>query len=638
MKIDGRIRPPTHSLIKSLFGDLFARSHRSYSIRVSRCLSLTLWLSFTLWFTLHPAWAQRSSIRIKLNTEEISERQTLKASVTLELVGVSSGARIIEPSWSAQGWSVVSRSQSTSMQLFGRRQSLEIRYTYLLKPKKTGRLSLGPFKGGGSAEGIISEVKTVTISEGPPKVSKNQSKLYSKYALLKWNVKKKTLWLGERVEAILKVYVNRQLRLTRFTPPEINLRGFWVEDLETQQRSPKVRMGGEVYSQQEIKRSLLTPLKAGTVSLPGISADLSVSNLGFFSEEESFTQSAAEVTLTVKPLPPNPPKGFGGLTVGEVKLSATMDRNRVRIDEGIQLHLQTQTTGLLTNTPTLDLPFIEGMKSFPPTQRESTREVQGKIVSTRTQTWLLKPTREGRVKIPSLSLVYFDPILGQYRVARTRTLTAIVKGGQAGQRQKNIQSASSKSAQSTEGDVPSPEAKPLPTDLLGVQLKSIRADLSHRSAPIDLQWLWLILGILGPLGLLVNELAWLKDKLSASGDGERRKKRAGREALLSLEGLDAAHLDYGLLFEILTNYLGHKLGRGALRGATREVICEALRDARIPETLIEGYVGLAEVADYARFTPDGEGGKQGMEALKLSICWIEEIETHFQLSSMKEGK
>jgi hypothetical protein len=349
--------------------------------------------------------------------------------VEVSLTGTNAQASIIEPKWSQQGWRVISRSQSTSMQIYGRQQSVSVNYTFKVKPTKTGRLTLGPFKGSGAASGAVSTTKAIQVNQQAPQMSNAQSQRNDRYAVVRWEVNDKEIWLGERIDVKLMLYVNRQLRLTSFTPPEINLQGFWVEDLETQQRSPQVRMKGYVYLQQEIKRSLLSPLKVGVQTLPQMTVDLGLSNRGFFSEEDSLTQKIEAVKINVKALPKPAPKGFQGLNVGEVNIKAMVDRTRVRQDEGIQLHIHTTTTGMLTNTPAIDLPFIDGIRSFPPTQRESKQEQGKKLISKRTQTWLLKPTREGKVKIPSIKMVYFDTKTGRYKTAKTRSFTIKVKGG-----------------------------------------------------------------------------------------------------------------------------------------------------------------------------------------------------------------
>jgi tetratricopeptide (TPR) repeat protein len=518
------------------------------------------------------------------------------------------------------------------MQFINGRQSVNISYTYQLKPTRLGDLTLGPFKGEGTAEGLTSNVVTLKVLDKAPPVSEAQKRSQQRYAVMRWDVGREELWLGERVEASLNLYVNTSLRVTQFLPPDINLQGFWVEDLEEEQRSRRARLKGETYYQQQVKRSLLTPLKAGELSLPELSTTMSLSSLGFFGEEQELTISTPKRTLKVKPLPPNPPKGFAGPAVGDVRLELTVDRTRLRADEGVQLNIKTSTDGLLSNTPPIELPFIEGLKSFTPTQREGDVTKMGRRYATRTQTWLLKPTRTGEVKIPSVKLPFFDPNKGVYEIAKTKAIRLQIKGGTpaVSAQLPPTTSRAQTGIANAQGTSTTRAAHRSATEQLGVHLHSVRTTPFELDVSVDLRWLWRALAALAFALWLSDEARARLKRLSEARARTPRPDRAAAEAERALQELAATlkethELSYPRLEETLRAFLEQRFGF-TLKGSTRAQACASLREAGVANALVEGYEQLGEVIDIARFTPSKAPEERAAELVSLSLSWVAEVE------------
>jgi tetratricopeptide (TPR) repeat protein len=497
---------------------------------------------------------------------------------------------------------------------------------YQLKPMRKGDLTIGPFKGRGTARGLTSNKLIVKVSERGPATSAQQEKQNRLYAQVKWESNQNEVWLGEPIEAMLTVYVLNRLNLVDLEAPSINLQGFWARELETPRRSGRVEMGGRIYHQRIIKRDQLTPLKAGLLTLPELDLALTVSTQRLFSQSQRLDVHVNPVKIKVKPLPPNPPKGFKGPTVGEVKLVAMLDRSRIRQDDSVQLTLKTSTTGMLANTPALDLPYIDGVRIFPPTTRKVSQSIGGKEVMVRMQTWLLKPERAGQFKIPSIKLPYFDPQRGQYSIARSRALRLRVKSNPNSNRLKRSAGSTKTAAVSAPSRKEqqrlnqSRTSQQTATERLGVQLNSVLTEpISNQGYTLPM-WLWWLLGILGPLTLVYTEFKRFLTRFTARSASGRAQVKAGRVALSRLSGLDGASLDYAVLDDVMISYLETRL-QLTLRGRTREQVTAQLNQAGLSQELVEGYVGLCEVADFARFAASGDT-TQSAEALELAETWI----------------
>lgn len=613
----------------------------SLNRRITLCvLTITLCLLNTGFPST--GWSADSRITATTNRNHISIKQTISVTVIAEVAGVTNQARLVEPSWSEQGWQVLGRSQMTQVQIINRSTSLEVTYTYQLRPTRKGLLKIGPFQGAGTARGLSSNILKITVSDKAPPRSREERKRNDLYARIKWNVDKEEVWLGERVDATLVVYVLNKLRLTDLTVPDIDLQGFWAEEATPPRRSPFVSIGGKTYSQKVLKRDLLTPLKAGELSLPSFDVNLVVGTHSFFSETQEVPQTVPKQIIKVKPLPPNPPKGFRGPTVGEVQVIASLDRTRIREDEGIQLNIKTTTTGMLANTPALELPFIKGARVFPPTERTTQQNLGGRERSIRTQTWLIKPEKTGRFTIPTISLPYFDPRRGEYDFAKSRMLTFKVSANpNAKQSSPSVQQrrTSNQSINNTQSQDQrrSPETvQPNPAELLGIHLNSIMTEPINLSAHPIPQWIWWIIGLLGPFALLFGELRTYLDRVKARNASTRAQSKAGKLAIKRIEEIKGSPFDFGALDEAICSYLESRF-QYSFRGFTREQTTEKLNTEGLAKELIDGYRELVEVIDFARFAP-GTGHTQGQEAQRLAKLWIKLSETHLKTSAKENAK
>lgn len=593
-------------------------------------------LSFFLWN--HMAFAE-STVTLQANRDDLSIQQTLRATVEVSLEGdMGGGANLDEPDWAQQGWSVVSRFQQSSMQIFNTQRSLTVSYIYQLKPIRTGKLNLGPFIGKGGASGSKSEMLTIQVYEGSPKVTPAQKKRNDRYALMRWETERKEIWLGERVDVALALYVNTELRITQYLKPDLDLSGAWLEDVEVTGRSKRARLGNDLYYRKEAEHKLISPLKAGTFTLPKLSTGLTLASLGFGRVEENITVLTPEQTIEVKPLPPNPPKGFKGPSVGHVKLEALVDRTRLRVDEGVQLTIKTTTDGLLHNTPTIELPYIEGLKSFPPTLREDQQKKASHINYVRSQTWLLKPTQNGQITIPKIELPFFNPTTGTYEIANTPAIQLKVTGDI-----QLIDPALKTTPSSSKSTLDSAQKQRIQeVDDLGVSFKSIRTETLPLAPQVDLRWPLRILALL-TLGLWLSEL--LRTRLSglrALGTASNQRDKAYARFIAHLQELQnqmlsQTELDHARIDEILRNYLQARFGK-ELRGLTRVQVAEHLHKVGLQQSHIEGYEALCERLDFLRFAQGGDQETQNELLVQLAREWVTQVNQATHDSKRKGSK
>lgn len=577
------------------------------------------------------AQSNNGALVLEADQTEISEQQTLSVSATLNGQGYGD-PNIAEPNWYEQGWEVINRSQSTSMRMINRRTDVEITYQYRLRPLKQGSLSVGPFKVIlDQNQEIVSNVLSINVYQGPAKVAQSDRGI-NRYAFIRWEVDQKDLFPGQAFTARLMVYVNQQIRLTHFRPSEINLEGFWMQQIESKNsRNPYVRINGITYQQQEAASYILFPLKAEALKLPEVQAEMRISTLNFFAQDESITRVADAIELNVSPLPPNAPTGFKGLTVGKVSLIASMDKTKVKADEVIQFNLITQINGTLANTPAFEFPEVDGFKVFPPTEKTQNREQQGQLITTRQQTWLLKPTIGGKIKIPPFSMAYFDPQLKQYQVANTREFEIEVIGTPMNF-STNTVSVVSPSQNPTQNSNPAQNQTTSSTENPQAQSQT-DAPLTMKSIRLTPQvkaenqtkrsfFVWLI-ALIGPALLLLDLLKEKWQQIENRNPEKKKAKQAYAQAKSQLKTIKSATHQESVS-AVLISYLEDKFNK-KLKGLSYDKLKAVLGDI-LSEKQVQFLIDLLDQEAFNRYSQSQNSQETRDQQIKAVDDYLEQIE------------
>lgn len=500
-------------------------------------------------------------------------------------------------------WNLVGQSESTRVDGFRGTRTTSI--TLQLQPKKAGRLGIGAFTLKLPDGPLKSEPISITVRDGgvaPPTAPAapgrtpgapagqgeggTSSAVPDEVVFLRWEVDRDSVWLGQQIDARLYIYVREGIGIRDFKPGEIDLTGFWNEQHPQQRRRRTRRMtlGGLRFERQEVAHYTLFPLRAGDRALPEVGAEMVVRQMRAFGGPRSIVNRvAAAVPITVKSLPKNAPKGFGGPAVGDTRLSASVDQRRIDASQGVQLTVVTRSEGLVQNVPPVQLPPLNDFKVFPAATDTRSERRSGKMNGVRRQSWLLRPNRGGRLVIPSLELPYFDPDGGAYRTARTTPIAVQVQG---------------------EPGVEQPEDAPIER---GPALRDIHPEVDlQASAETGLgPWFWAALfGAPLLFGLLLGGER-MRERRDATA-GSRAARTAARDARLALERLvekgGEARAGYSAVARIIVDYLETRFG-AAFNGLTRDGMTAALAERGIKRAAIDGLLEELDACDFARFAP-----------------------------------
>ncbi len=213
-----------------------------------------------------------------------------------------------------------------------------------------------------------------------------------------------TLWLYTQTD----VGAYQPTRLPAF-------KGFWVREIPqpAELKPDWLEPNGERIARFAILRRALFPLQAGRFPIEAAEVDLvaRMAEIGPFGtpfgRSETLHLKTEPMALEVLALPPAPP-GFTG-AVGDLTVSARLDRSTIAVGEAATLTIRSTGHGNLQSLRAPQLPIPDGIRIFPPRQESAERLTDGSLVSSQEWSYVLVAERPGSFELPALALPYFDP-------------------------------------------------------------------------------------------------------------------------------------------------------------------------------------------------------------------------------------
>ncbi len=380
-----------------------------------------------------------AGMSVEINPRE--PRKNEEFSLDIYFTGVANAMKG-EIGFDSKGIQIISRkwNEKTSSDFFGRRKK-QIAYSFRLKAKKSGRLSIGTFK-------WIINGQTINIDSN-----------------IKINVKRSYKAPGVKISPVLSkrsVYVGEQFRYSIDISLYDNYQGnlsfskenfgtdFW--SYKNKEMKPEKRRAQPPFvDRMFLKYAYLSSTKAGDISVPTV--EMNYTKEGpvvreekkqqngkssfFFSSSRSKPIDAQaktpEVKIKVKALPSKgKPERFSGL-VGQYTLSAKFDKTTIDMGDAITLTLKMSGNGRPGNIPNPKLPDFSAFRTVPPESKTSKKEVGGIIKTFKTVKYFLYPKRSGSFKLEPITYNYFDPKAAQYKTLSSGPITIVVNKGSANQ-------------------------------------------------------------------------------------------------------------------------------------------------------------------------------------------------------------
>lgn len=233
--------------------------------------------------------------------------------------------------------------------------------------------------------------------------------------------------LGEQVTLTVRIFSRTDLNdIDTLKLPRLD--NFWTEELENPRRiAPTMAVvEGQRYQAYLLRRLAVFPTRAGTFDLPAVDATV-VTGGSFFSAGRRMQVQSLPLTLTVNPLPAQgQPPGFNPGNVGLFTLRASVDRNRVPLNQPVTLTVRIEGSGNLKQAAVPRLGDTADFRVYDPTPTESVEIRQDRFVGFKQLEYLLQPRKAGTFTLPALSFHFFDPDARAYRTLHAPTLSITV--------------------------------------------------------------------------------------------------------------------------------------------------------------------------------------------------------------------
>ena len=216
--------------------------------------------------------------------------------------------------------------------------------------------------------------------------------------------------------------------------------GFWIEDfpMEREIARETVRVGGKKYVKADVKKMALFPTSPGNYTIQPGSLKVSIreepqsssvfdeffsdsffTGGSFFARRQNRLLNPSPLQLVVKPLPEDGKPGSFQGAVGQFRISASLDREKVKQNEPVTLKMTIEGEGNIETITRPKVPELTGFKTYDADTSSQLFKTGNVIGGTKSFEVVFIPQNDGKAYIPPLEFSYFDPRAEKYVTVRT---------------------------------------------------------------------------------------------------------------------------------------------------------------------------------------------------------------------------
>lgn len=594
-------------------------------------------------------WAEEVEFRASApSVVEVGERFRLSFSINKE------GENLQIPE--ITGFSVMgpSTSQSSSYQIINGKatSSVSFTYTYILTalqegkyviPSATIQVDGKSFESNSITIQVIKGSSSTTPGTGgvqggasrPQDSRTSNENITNENLFLKVDVNRSQLYIGESLEATIKIY--SKVDLTNFGRSKFpSFEGFLSEEIPTGERIELVReeYNGQIYNVGIIRKLLLYPQHTGKLTIAPFELECMVRQRiagggqsifdDFFGNyrEVRVLRESKPVTIQVKELPQSgKPLGFSGF-VGTLTMNSSISSDSVKANDALTFKLIFKGTGnlKLLSAPKLNLPA--DFEAYEPKINQQIQVGASGMSGTVTMEYLIIPRYAGDYQLPAVPFSYFDTRSSSYKTIQSNSYEVkVAKGtgltGGATHSGSAVQSFKKEDIRTVGEDI-----RYIKTG----DLKLHRKGIGYFGKPI--YWLaFLIPFVLFVVGIILNrrriranaDIARMKNK-TANKMAQRRMKSAAK----ALKDNNKEHF-YEEVLKALWGYMSYKLNID-MADLKRDNINEILSQRGVDDSSIKEFIEVLDETEYARYAPGANSGNEMSKIYRDSIDVITKMD------------
>jgi hypothetical protein len=525
--------------------------------------------------------------------------------------------------------------QSTSMQIVNGRVSGSVTYTYYLYAQQTGKFTIGPASIDYKGNTLRTQPLQIEVIQGKPRAQAKEPDTPQGVAenlFIRASADKQRVKQGEPVTVTYKLYT--RLNVSGYDIAKAPVyQGFWAEEIE-QPKQPTVNAEmheGKQFRVATIRKTALFPTQSGRLTVSPLEVRCafqtqsqkktndpfdSFFNDPLFSRTQTVQQEfkSNALSVTVDPLPGNPPAGFSG-AVGRFTFTAAVDKKEVKTGDPVTLRLTIVGAGnvKLLNLPKPVLPA--DFEAYEPKISEEISREGGVIKGKKVAEYLVIPRNAGARAVEPVTFSYFDLDRNAYTQLRSPQFDFTVLPG------KDMNAGA---AIASKSDI----------RLLGEDIRYLKLSLGQvvqpNESPFSSSWFPVL--IIVPPVVFLAALGYRKRQEKLNGKVELlRSAKAGREAtkrlkqakkLLSQGNTECYHAEVS---KALMGYLSDKL-RIPKSTLTIENATALLAQHGVPADTLQLLQSCIERAEFARFAPSSDTQQARVELLDTAAGIINSVE------------
>ena len=522
---------------------------------------------------------------------------------------------------------------STSIQIVNGRSSTSLTIQYRFQATQEGTFEIGPVRLRIGGQDVRTDSLTIQVTSTPASTARSgpagaDGVVAPGDPFITATASAQQVYVNEPV--IVEYRIFTRVGIEGYNITQSDTPGFWVEEIgDPQQGVEQVVRDGVQYASGVIRRIALFPTGSGTKILEPLTLEAQVRgqrrSRGRFDDPfgRAFGGSlfgglvpvvvgSAPVEIEVLPLPAGQPDSYTGL-VGQLEVSATIDRTQAETNDALTYRLEVTGTGNIRTLPEPVLGFTSDFEVYPPDVSERVTPTADGVRGSKTFEYVVVPRAPGRTTIPAVAFSYFDLDTGAYAVAASDPIGLTVVGdpvtGPAGRRRTAV-------------------------DLTRQDIRFIKLAMpAFRPAGGSLVrsvWSWAVL--LVPMLALGGVVAIRRHQNRLQGDVAyargRRANRVAKQRLAAAESLRSPQQHREFHAEVgraLQGFVSDKLNVPEA-GLIRDEIRPRLISRGVSPEVVDAYLGCLEDCDRQRFAPTEPDATAMREILTRAGLAISELD------------
>lgn len=500
--------------------------------------------------------------------------------------------------------------QSRMSQNVNGQVSEQLTLSYLLIPKKEGKLVIGPAYITMGGQKLQSAPITIEATKGTPQANQvasnsSGSKPDGSDVFIRTSISKSKCFLGEQIIISQKIYSRHQImQFIKYDPPAYE--SFWSQAQPSTSGNQQVveNLDGVNYYTFEMFRHVASPNRSGKITIKQIDCELLIRKQTnakprnifeqFFGaqgyEDIAVKAMSKPVVLDVLELPSEGrPLNFNG-AVGSFNYKVEPSRTSLKANDAFNLKITIGGKGnvKLVDAPKLDLP--ESFETYEPKIQENG--------NSRSFDYLIIPREEGEYTLSNLDFSYFD--LDSKKYVTIPSPNIVIKVG-----------APDPNSTGAQVYTPQNNVKDIENDIR--YIKKGNFSMAHASSEFFNSSTHILLVTTPFLALLLGLMFrsnYIKNNSDVVAVKERKAVKVAKKQLVNAEKLMKSNSKDAFYTEILTainNYLSNKLNI-PLADVSKELVKHTLAAKHVGPEKIDKLLKTIETSEFAKYAPGAVSG------------------------------